>query len=153
MRVCEARIVATVKLLPGQGQLLPNPSRYKRLVGKLNYLTITQLHIHFTMSVCSQFLDSPRDSHRDAFVWILKYIKEALGIGLLYTNRGHVQIISYTNADWEGSPSNKRLTSGYCILIGGNLIPWKSKKQSAVTRLSAKAKYQPVALGTCDLYG
>ena len=30
-----------VKLVLGQGELLRNPGRYRRLVGKLNYLTIT----------------------------------------------------------------------------------------------------------------
>ena len=30
-----------VKLVPGQGEPLRNPERYRRLVGKLNYLTIT----------------------------------------------------------------------------------------------------------------
>ena len=45
-----------VKLLLGQGEPLANPRRYRRLVGKLNYLTITQLDISFSVSVVSQFL-------------------------------------------------------------------------------------------------
>ena len=52
-----------VKLVPGQGELLRDPGRYRRLVGKLNYLTITRLDILFPMSVVSQFLQSPCDSH------------------------------------------------------------------------------------------
>ena len=52
-----------VKLVPGQGEPLPDPRRYRRLVGKLNYLTITRLDISFPMSVVSQFLQSPCDSH------------------------------------------------------------------------------------------
>jgi len=31
-----------VKLLPNQGEPLSDPEKYKRLVGKLNYLTITR---------------------------------------------------------------------------------------------------------------
>ena len=34
-----------VKLVPGQGEPLRDPGRYRRLVGKLNYLTIAQLDI------------------------------------------------------------------------------------------------------------
>ena len=52
-----------VKLIPGQGELLRYPRRYRRLLGKLNYLTITQPDISFPVSVVSQFLQSLCDSH------------------------------------------------------------------------------------------
>ena len=52
-----------VKLVPEQGEPLRNPGRYRRVVGKLNYLTITRPNISFPMSVVSQFLQSPCDSH------------------------------------------------------------------------------------------
>ena len=42
-----------VKLVTGQGELLRDPGRYQRLVGKLNYLTITQPDIFFLVSVVS----------------------------------------------------------------------------------------------------
>ena len=64
-----------VKLVPGQGELLRDPRRYRRLVGKLNYLTITRLDISFPVSVVSKFLQSPCDSHWDVVVRILRYIK------------------------------------------------------------------------------
>ena len=51
-----------VKLIPGQGEPLRDPGRY-RLVGRLNYLTITRLDISFLVNVVSQFLQSPCDSH------------------------------------------------------------------------------------------
>ena len=52
-----------VKLVLGQGELLRDPGRYRRLVGKLNYLTITRPDISFPVSVVSQFLQLPCDSH------------------------------------------------------------------------------------------
>ena len=52
-----------VKLVPGQGEPQRDPRRYRRLVGKLNYLTITWPDISFMMSVVGQFLQSPCDSH------------------------------------------------------------------------------------------
>ena len=42
-----------VKLVPRHGEPLRDPGRYLRLVGRLNYLTITQLDISFLVSVFS----------------------------------------------------------------------------------------------------
>jgi hypothetical protein len=121
------------------------------LVGKLNYLTVTRPDISFAVSVVSQFLNSPCEGHWDAVIRILKYIKGAPGKGLLYGDRGHTQIVGYSDADWAGSPADRRSTSGYCVFIGGNLISWKSKKQNVVARSSAEAEYRAMASATCEL--
>ena len=70
---------------------------------------------------------------------------------MLYENKGHTQIVGYSDVDWAGSPTNRRSTSRYCVFIRGNLISWKSKKQDVVARSSAEAEYQAMALATCEL--
>ena len=47
---------SNVKLVPGQGDPLRVLGRYRRLVGKLNYLIITRPDISFPVTVVSQFL-------------------------------------------------------------------------------------------------
>ena len=94
---------------------------------------------------------SPCDSHWDAVIRILRYIKSTPGQGVLYENRGHTQVVGYTDADWAGSPTDRCSASGYCVFIGGNLISWKSKKQDVVARSSAEAEYRAMALATCEL--
>ncbi|RVW65705.1 Retrovirus-related Pol polyprotein from transposon RE2 [Vitis vinifera] len=118
-----------IKLVPGQGEPLGDLGRYRRLVGKLNYLTITCPDIFFPVSVVSQFLQSPCDSHWDAVIRILRYIKSTPGQGVLYENRGHTQVVGYTDADWADSPTDRRSTSGS----------------------SAEAEYRAMALATCEL--
>ena len=46
------------KLLPYQGELVLYLEQYRRLVWKLNYLTVTHHGISFGFSVISQFLNS-----------------------------------------------------------------------------------------------
>lgn len=87
----------------------------------------------------------------NALIRILKYIKGAPGKGLIYEDKGHTQIVGYSDADWAGSPIDRRSTSGYCVLVGGNLISWKSKKQNVVARSSAEAEYKAMVLVTCEL--
>ena len=90
---------SNVKHVPSQGELLRDPGRYRRLVGKLNYLTITRPDISFPVSVVSQFLQSPCDNHWDVVVPILRYIKGTSGQGVLYENRGHTQVVGYSDTD------------------------------------------------------
>ena len=90
---------SNVKLVPRQGEPLRDPKRYRWLVGRLNYLTITRPNISFLMSVVSQFLQSPCDSHWDVVIRILRYIKGTLGQGVLYENRGYTQIVGYCDAN------------------------------------------------------
>lgn len=39
---------------------------------------------------------------------------------------------------------------GYCIMLGGILVVWKSKKQDVVARFSAEAQYRAVAKATTE---
>jgi hypothetical protein len=48
------------KLVKDEGELFKDPGRYRHLVGKLNYLTITRPDISYAVSVVSQFLEVPR---------------------------------------------------------------------------------------------
>ena len=50
-RAANAPIEANIKLPPDQGDILDDPDRYQRLVGKLNYLIVTRPDIVFSVSV------------------------------------------------------------------------------------------------------
>ena len=62
-KLVDTPIDLNVKFVPEQGEPLQDSGRYRRLVRRLNYLTITRPNISFPVSVVSQFLLSPRDSH------------------------------------------------------------------------------------------
>ena len=89
--------------------------------------------------------------HWEAAIRIVRYLKAHPGRSLLYKANGHLRIEAYTNADWVGSPSNRKFTIGYCTFLGGNLITWRSKKQTIVARSSAKAEYRAMAHTSYEL--
>ena len=77
--------------LTREGELFEAPERYRRLVGKLNYLIITRPDIAHSVSVVSQYMLSPTVDNWAAVEYILCYLKGAPRRGILYSNHGHNQ--------------------------------------------------------------
>ncbi|XP_043697037.1 secreted RxLR effector protein 161-like [Telopea speciosissima] len=119
--------------------------QYQRLVGKLIYLTVTRPDISFVVGVVSQFMQNPKQVLWDAACRILRYLKSAPGKGLVYCRHGHTNVVGFFDADWAVSDGDRRSTTGYCTFFGGNLVNWKSKKQTTVARSSAEAEYKAMA--------
>ena len=67
------------KLMLDQGGPFPDPERYRRLVGKLIYLTITRPDLSFVVGVVSQFMQDPHIDHWNVVIRILRYIKKTPG--------------------------------------------------------------------------
>lgn len=125
--------------------------QYQRLVGRLIYLSHTRPDIAYAVSVVSRYMHDPRSGHMDAVNRILRYLKGCPGKGILFSAHGHLNIEGYTDADWAGCLDDRRSTSGYCMFVGGNLISWRSKKQSVVARSTAEAEFRAMASGLCEL--
>ncbi|XP_019159689.1 PREDICTED: uncharacterized protein LOC109156296 [Ipomoea nil] len=65
---------------------LVDASRYRRLVGRLLYLTVTRPDITYAVNILSQFVSTPRQEHMDAAYRLLRYLKNAPGQGILLSN-------------------------------------------------------------------
>nr|CAN76326.1 hypothetical protein VITISV_014220 [Vitis vinifera] len=124
--------------------------RYQRLVGRLIYLSHTRPDIGFAVSAVSQFMHSPTEEHMEAVYRILRYLKMTPGKGLFFRKTENRDTEVYSDADWAGNIIDRRSTSGYCSFVWGNLVTWRSKKQSVVARSSAEAEYRALAQGICE---
>ncbi|XP_076919813.1 secreted RxLR effector protein 161-like [Bidens hawaiensis] len=104
----------------------------------------------------------PYTSHSDAALRVLRYLKAAPALGILYSDQGHCRVGAFTeegdgrisgfsDTDWAGCPISRRSTTGYYVFVGGNLVSWKSKKQHTVSRSSAESEYRAMADVTLDM--
>ena len=62
---------ANLKLSQDDGELVEDPTAYRRLIGKLLYLTITRPDLSYSVNRLSQFLANPRHSRLRAAMKIL----------------------------------------------------------------------------------
>ncbi|RVW63221.1 Retrovirus-related Pol polyprotein from transposon RE1 [Vitis vinifera] len=98
----------------------------------------------------SQFMNNPNEEHMEAVYRILRYLKLTLGKGLFFEKNQRRDIEVFSDADWVGSVQDRRSTSGYCTYVWGNLVTWRSKKQSVVSRSSAEAEFRAMAHDICE---
>nr|GEX54076.1 putative reverse transcriptase, RNA-dependent DNA polymerase [Tanacetum cinerariifolium] len=138
------------KLFMEKKAKLADRNRYQRLVGKLIYLSHTRPDIAHAVGVVSRFMHQPQVAHMNAALRIVRYLKGTAGHGVLFRSNGHLNIQMYTDADWAGDKGNRRSTSGYFSLVGGNLVTWRSKKQKVVSLSSAEAEFRGIAKGLAE---
>ena len=134
-----------------KGGELANRRQYQLLVGKLIYLAHTRPDIAYAVGVVNQFMHKPQTQHMEAVFRILRYLKGTPGRGVLYRSNGHLNPTAYTDADWAGDKDDRKSTSGYFTLVGGNLVTWRSKKQKVVALSSAEAEFRGVAKGIPEI--
>lgn len=139
------------KLKPNDGFALSDPSSYRKLVGKLNYVTHTRPDIAFSVQYLSQFMQSPRSSHIAAVLHTLKYLARDPAQGLSFNSNSSLKLQAYCDSNWSSCPCSRRSMSGYYITFGGSPISWKSKKQPTVSLSSVEAEYISIRRVTIEL--
>ena len=59
--------------------LLSDPKKYRRLVGRLVYLSVTRPELCYTIHLLSQFMKSPREAHWSAALRVVRFLKGCPG--------------------------------------------------------------------------
>ena len=141
------------KLSLHEGTLLGenNTTKYRSIVGALQYLTLTRPDISFSVNKVCQFLHAPTTVHWEAVKRILRYVKQCTGLGLRIHRSVSTLISAFSDADWAGCIDDRKSIGGFAVFLGSNLVSWSARKQPTVSRSSTEAEYKAIANATAEI--
>ena len=96
-------------------------------------------------------MHEPKQIHWQGTLRVLTYVKSNPGRGLIFSKNGHLRVEVYSDSNYANDKKDRKLTSGYCTYVGGNIVTWRNKKQNVVSRSSAKAEYRSMAQTACEM--
>nr|XP_016434835.1 PREDICTED: uncharacterized mitochondrial protein AtMg00810-like [Nicotiana tabacum] len=88
------KVVGTTKDLP-----LQDVCANQRLLGKLLYMTITRPNTSYTVQTLSQFMQMPIQLHWEAAIRVVKYLKNAPGLGVFMKAEPTQHLTCWCNSD------------------------------------------------------
>jgi histone deacetylase 1/2 len=156
LKACKALptpLSSSEKLSVTEGELLgpEDSTRYRSIVGALQYLTLTRPDISFSVNKVCQFLHAPTTVHWTAVKRILRYVSGTTSLGLTFGKSSSILVSAFSDADWAGCVDDRRSTGGFAVYFGPNLISWSARKQVTVSRLSTEAEYKSLANATAEI--
>ncbi|GKV43628.1 hypothetical protein SLEP1_g50892 [Rubroshorea leprosula] len=130
---------------------LSDGTNYRKIVGSLQYLSLTRPDLSFAVSRLSQFMHRPTDSHWQAMKRVLRYLRGSVSHGLLLRPQPTLSLYAFSDADWAGDRDTYTSTTGYLVFLGSNPVSWRAAKQRAVARSSTEAEYRALATAASEV--
>jgi len=101
---------------------------YRRMIGRLMYLTNAWLDITFSVQQLSQFLDKPTISHYNAVIRILRYIKGVSSLDLFFSCSNFAHLKTFCYSDWGTCSDLRQSVTSFSVCLKNSLMSWKIKK-------------------------
>jgi hypothetical protein len=139
------------KLSRLDGPTLSDPTIYRQVVGALQYCTLTQPEIAYSVNQLCRYMHALTTTHWIAIKRVLRYLNGSITHGLYFT-KSNLQLNAFYDSDWAGCPDDRCSTSGFAIFLCNCLIAWSAKMQVVVTRSSTKAEYRSLSITTTELF-
>ena len=117
-----------VKLEEADSSPMVNNTLYRKLIGCLLYLTHNRNDIYYAVSVASIYMDQPHEIHWRAAKRMLNFIQGTRTHGIFYKAKSDLDLIGFTDSDWEGDNTDRKSTSIYVFMLVEGPISCSSKK-------------------------
>ena len=74
---------------------------------------------------------------------VLRYLKGTASLGITYTQDlpNPNGLLAWADADWCACTDTRRSYSGYCLMLNGGAVSWKSAQQTSVATSTAEAEF------------
>ncbi|KAJ8894943.1 hypothetical protein PR048_000250 [Dryococelus australis] len=109
---------------------------YRQAIGCLLY----KADISFAVGKLSKFCNNPAQGNCKNVKSVMGYIKYTSDLKLTYSGlRSGVEV--FCGADWANDKNDSKSIGGYVVIMGGETVCWKSKKQQLVATSTVKAEY------------
>lgn len=128
--------------VPHQDELFTDPTYFRSLAGKLQYLTLTRPDLQFAVNLVCQRMHKPTLADFNMLKRVLRYIKGTHTMGLHFYSDSNTSLKYFCDSDWAGCTETRRSTGGFCTILGYNLISWSATKHDSVSRSSTEAEYR-----------
>ena len=92
------------------------------MIGILIYVIATRPDVMQDVRLVSRFQSSPKETHVSAVKKNFKYLKGTMDYGLWCPKNQEFILKEFTDADWEGSIDDKKITSGATFYVGDCLV-------------------------------
>ncbi|XP_019086255.1 PREDICTED: uncharacterized protein LOC109126839 [Camelina sativa] len=135
----------------GQEDLFDQPTHFRSLAGKLQYLTLTRPDIQFVVNLVCQRMHAPTIADFNLLKRIIRYIKGNVDYGISFSKNADFTLRAYSDSDYAGCQTTSRSTGGYCTFLWNNLISWSAKRQTSVSRSSNEAEYRCLSDTTAEV--
>jgi hypothetical protein len=121
----------------------------QKAMGYINYLAIhSRPDIAFATNLLSRYSSRPTQHHWSLVKHLLRYIKGTMKFGIEIKDHSLPrELVGYADADYAMSNPDKKSTTGYVVKFQGNVICWKSKKQSVVAQSTTEAEF--ISINVC----
>ena len=130
---------------------------YRRMVGKLQWMTYTRPDIGFATKELARALTQPTTADQQKLKHLLRYIKGTQHYKQYVrpttktpTAEAVPDIQVFVDSDWAGCATTRKSTTGFLIKVFGATIHYGSRTQATIALSSAEAELYAINTGATE---
>ncbi|KAD4180218.1 hypothetical protein E3N88_28809 [Mikania micrantha] len=138
-----------------------DPTEYRKLIGRLRYITRTRPEISYAIGLANRFMETPKTSHWQAVKQVLRYLSTAVAVaarskwgtinyGIRYAKGGDGKLIGCSDISHATDWADGKSTTGMVFYYGGGPITWCTLKQSTIPLSSCEAEFMAANAAACQ---